>query len=116
MVALKRAPSTATAFSVITEMMKAISTPRMVTVCAPRRPTCLPKMPATMAPTSGASGTASSMFWESCADMVCSALQGVELVDIDRRAIAEQDHQDRETDGRLGGRDGQDEEHEHLPR
>src|SRR5438093_917456 len=59
----------ATDFKVIAEMTKAISTPRMVTLCAPRRPMVLPNRPAMMAPASGASGTHSSVFWESVADI-----------------------------------------------
>ena len=52
--------------------MNATSTPRIVTVCAPRRPIACPKKPAAMAPTSGASGTARSMEVDSCADMAVS--------------------------------------------
>mmetsp|Transcript_8082 Transcript_8082/g.15724 ORF Transcript_8082/g.15724 Transcript_8082/m.15724 type:complete len:236 (+) Transcript_8082:2683-3390(+) len=101
-------------------MMKATSTPRMVTMCEPRRPTVLPKKPATMAPASGASGTVSSRFCESCADIFFaralfrSALQRVEFLDIDAGPVAEQHDQDGQADGRLGRRDGQDEEHEDL--
>eukprot|EP01137_Pigoraptor_chileana_P037448 Opistho-2@34535 len=98
----------------MTEMMKAIRTPRMVMLWAPRRPICLPKKPAAAAPTRGASGTASSMFWESVADILPSALQRVELIDIDGGAVAEQHDQDGQADRRLGCRHGQDEEHEDL--
>jgi len=64
-VALKRAPSS-TASSVCTEIASEMATPMQVIQCAPRRPICFPNMPAATAPTSGASGTASSMFCESC--------------------------------------------------
>src|SRR6267142_5814320 len=69
-VPLKRAPSTATDLSTIADRMKEMSTPRMVAVWAPRRPTALPKKPATMAPASGASGTHSSVDWERVEAMV----------------------------------------------
>jgi hypothetical protein len=36
---------------------KETATPRIVTQCAPARPTALPPSPATIAPASGASGT-----------------------------------------------------------
>src|SRR5690349_661885 len=116
MVALKRAPSSATDFSTIAETMKEISTPRMVMTCEPRRPTVLPNRPAMMEPTSGASGTVSSRFWESCADIFFSSstLQGIELVHRDGGAVAEEHDQDRQADGRLGGRHREDEEHEDL--
>jgi hypothetical protein len=39
-----------------TEPTKDTSTPRIVTQCAPARPTARPNSPATMAPASGASG------------------------------------------------------------
>src|ERR1700744_6428523 len=110
MVSLKRAPSTATDFKVIAEMMKAISTPRMVTLCAPVRPIFLPKKPASTAPTSGASGTASSMFAERVADILLLSLQGVELIDGNRRTVAEEHDEDRQANRRLGGPHGQDEE------
>ena len=57
--------------SVIAEMMKEISTPRMVSMCAPRRPITLPNKPAAIEPTSGARGTASSELRES-SDIVVS--------------------------------------------
>src|SRR5256885_16706048 len=43
-----------------------------------------------------------------------STLEGVEIFRIDAGLVAEQKHQDRQTDGRLGGCHCQDEEHEHL--
>src|SRR5262245_31377696 len=96
--------------------MNETSTPRIVTLCAPRRPIVLPNRPATTAPVSGATGAATRRLGESsAAAMRASTLQGVELVDVDRGAIAEQHHQDRQPDRRLGCSDGQDEEHEHLP-
>src|SRR6185369_10300964 len=44
-----------------------------------------------------------------------SALEPVELVDVDAARVPEQHDENRETDGGLGRRDGEDEEHEHLP-
>ncbi|MCY1376766.1 hypothetical protein D9M69_642830 [compost metagenome] len=57
------------------ERMKAISTPRMVRVCEVRRPMTLPpkvvpRMPASAAPTRGASGTARSVLAERVVLMV----------------------------------------------
>src|SRR6185369_2955476 len=104
-----------TAISTLADRMNAISTPRIATLCAPRRPTVLPNRPAMIAPTSGASATHSSVDWEmleAASDM--SALERVELVDVDRRAVAEQHHEDRQADRRLGRGDGEDEEDEHL--
>lgn len=43
-----------------------------------------------------------------------STLEGVEIFRIDAGLVAEQKHQDRQTDGRLGRCHCQDEEHEHL--
>src|SRR6187402_3470488 len=118
MVLLKRAPCEPTCQSTKVDRTKAIVTPRMVTMCEPRRPTCRPNSPAMTAPASGASGIARRTASEICgaAMRVRSALEGVELVDRDRRAGAEQDDEDRQADRRLGGGDGEDEEHEHLSR
>src|SRR5678815_3753147 len=113
MVALKRAPSTATTYRTQAEIRNETRTPRMVTVCAPARPICLPNRPATIAPTSGAIGTTVRSAGERV--VAISALQRVELVDGDRRARSEQHDQDRQTDSRLGRGDSEDEEHEHLP-
>src|SRR5206468_9167334 len=105
-----------TAISTWADRMNEISTPRIVTMCEPRRPTVLPNRPAMMDPASGASGTHSSVDWDSVdASAMSSALERVELVDVDRRAVAEQHHQDREADRRLGRGHSQDEEHENLP-
>src|SRR5258706_12828080 len=88
--------------------------PSIATLCAPRRPIDLPNRPAMTEPASGASGIQASRVGDSCAAMVSSALQRVELVDVDRRAVAEQHHEDREADGRFGRGHGEDEEDEHL--
>src|SRR6476646_5535888 len=104
MVWLKRAPST-TLLSVIAEITKAMNTPRMVKVCDRRRPMRLPpkvvpRMPASKAPASGASGTASRADAESVWLMflfcpgLCSALEHVQVFDVDVRLVAEQQHQD----------------------
>src|SRR5436190_21348767 len=115
MVALKRAPSTATAYRTHAEIRNETRTPRMVTVCAPARPICLPNRPATIAPTSGAIGTTVSSAGERVVAMsCCSALERVELVDGDGRARSEQHDEDGEADGRLRGGDGEDEEDEDL--
>src|ERR1019366_4982665 len=94
-------------------MKNAMATPRIVTRCAPARPTCLPKRPATSEPTSGASGTARRRPGEKVAAMA-SAFERIELVDGDRRARAEEHDEDRQADRRLGGGDGEDEEDEDL--
>src|SRR5271169_5523475 len=44
-----------------------------------------------------------------------SSLELIELLDIDRADVAEEQHQDREPDGRLRGGAGEDEEDEYLP-
>src|SRR6187402_562013 len=113
MVALKRAPFTPTAQSVWAERMKAASTPRMVSVCASRRPIQLPpkvvpNRPASRAPASGASGTASSVdalrvvlivSWGASGGR--SPFQGVQFFDVDVRLVAEQQHQNGQADGGL---------------
>src|SRR5918993_4139014 len=121
MVSLKRAPSPTTLLSVMAERMKDTSTPRMVSECVTRRPMWLPpnwvpNRPATTAPTSGASGTASRVDAERVALMSkpSSALQRIQLVDVDARLVAEQQHQQRQADGRFGRRHRQDEEDEDL--
>src|SRR3954468_4745153 len=115
MVALKRAPSTATAYRTQAEIRNERRTPRIVTVCAPARPICLPNRPATTAPASGAIGTTVRSAGERVVAMsASSALERVELVDGDGRPGSEQHDQDRQPDRRLGRGDGEDEEHEHL--
>src|SRR5438105_1615226 len=54
-----------TAISTWADRMNEISTPRIVTMCEPRRPTVLPNRPAMMDPASGASGTHSKVDCES---------------------------------------------------
>ena len=70
----------------------------------------LAEQPATIAASSGASTIGEQRFWSTR-----SALHRVEVFDVDAAPLAEQHDQDREADRRLGRRDGQDEEHEHLP-
>ena len=65
----------ATLLSVMAERMKAINTPRMVSVCEARRPMTLPpkvvpRTPARAAPISGARGTASRVLAERVVLMV----------------------------------------------
>src|SRR3954469_5661940 len=110
MVSLRRAPSMATLLSVIADSTKATNTPRMVKVCDRRRPMTLPpkvvpRTPASSAPASGASGTASRvdvfrvvlMFL--CAPFCSCGLAGglafelVQVLDADVRLVAEQEHQ-----------------------
>src|SRR5690349_6597724 len=85
------------------------STEKIVTLCAPVRVTQRPPRPAMMAPASGAKAamTASSFI---------SAFQRVEVFDVDGVQVAEEDHQDREADGRLGGSHRQYEKDENLAR
>src|SRR6266403_2777252 len=89
----------------------AAATPRMATECAPRRPMARPSRPAITAPASGASATTRLRLIH-CA--IASAFQRIELIDVDRVHRAEQCHHDRQPDGRLGGRHGQNEKDEHL--
>src|SRR5690625_1268280 len=86
----------------------------MVTVCAPARPTWRPNRPATMAPSSGASTMTSRWVVESSIDRL--PLEQIDVGDVDRAPVAEQRYQDRQSDRRLCGRNGEDEEHENLPR
>src|SRR5690606_17269286 len=67
-----------------------------------------------MLPNSGASTTAINRLLASVISICGSALQRIDFADIDRAACAEQGHQDRQTNGGLGGGYGQDEEHEQL--
>src|SRR6476620_3019838 len=98
------------------ERPKLTATPAMVAVCAPTLPTTLRKMPAMIAPSSGASTIASSTDFEiRCSTPgIGSALQRVEVSDVDRAPVAEQGDQDREADRGLRGGHRQDEEHEDL--
>src|SRR6478735_10606918 len=120
MVALKRAPSSATLLSVKAEITKAMNTPRMQSVWDRRRPIQLPpnlvpRMPAARAPASGASGTASRVealrVW--LIVIPCLSLERVEFVDVDVGLVAEQQHQDGQADRRLRRSHRENEEHEH---
>src|SRR4249919_1483468 len=93
----------------------------MVTVCAPTRPILRPNRPARIAPSSGASTIASNTDFEITMLLlsmstpgIASALQRVDVGDVDRAPVAEQGDQDRQADRGLGRGDSQDEEHEHL--
>src|SRR5574343_913053 len=98
MVALKRAPSSATLLRVMADSTKAMNTPRMGSECDSRRPIQLPpnfvpRMPASVAPARGASGTASRVDAVRVWLMVVlggSALERVEFFDVDVRLVAEQ--------------------------
>src|SRR4051812_37959866 len=92
--------------------------PAIVTMCAPRRPIAQPKRPAKIAPTRGASGTTRYSF---CIVVMLDrggalSLQPVEILDVYRADVAEQDDQDRQTDRRFGRGHGEDEEYEDLAR
>src|ERR1700722_20936557 len=76
-----------------------------VTSCEPRSPRTRPRKPARMAPSSGR---------KTMATYIRLAPHLIDILDLDRAAIAEIDDQDRQADGRLAGRDGQHEERENL--
>src|SRR4051812_4260626 len=73
--------------------------------CEPRKPICRPKNPAMIAASSGRKTTATA---------TGSASHHVNVFDLDRAAVAEIDDEDRQTDRRLGRRDGQHEHRENL--
>src|SRR5438105_14132230 len=76
-----------------------------VTSWAPRSPIARPKKPAINAASSGRKTTRTAN---------ASALHHVDVLDLERAAIAEIDDQDGETDRRLSRRDGQHEHREDL--
>src|SRR3954447_25145520 len=76
-----------------------------VTSCDPRKPICRPKNPAIAAASSGRKTTATA---------TGSASHHVNVFDLDRAAVAEIDDEDRQTDRRLGRRDGQHKHREDL--
>src|SRR3974390_114873 len=86
-----------------------MATPRMVTLCAPTLPMVLPNRPAMMQATSGASTMVRYM-----EGMFILALERIDVFDVDAAAFAEQHHQYCQTDRRLGGRNGQNEENKDL--
>src|SRR5689334_6308962 len=88
-----------------------MATPAMVMVCAPARPICLPKRPATIDAMSGRTG----MRMSRVGFTLVSPFQRVQVFDVDAAAFAEQHDENGETDGRLGRGHGEHEEHEHLP-
>src|ERR1043165_6231491 len=87
------------------------ATPAMVTPAAAARPMTRPNRPAMIAASSGSSGMASSRFGFR---VTGSSLQRTDFGHVDALPVPEQHHQDGQTDGRLGRRHGQHEEHEHL--
>src|SRR5262245_48304134 len=89
------------------------ATPAMVSVCATQRGNTLQNRPEMMAAASGSSGMASSRFGLRVS-FTRSALQGAQVFDVDAAALAEQHHEDGETDGGFGRGHGQHEEHEDL--
>src|SRR5215469_18202019 len=82
-------------------------------VCAPARPMTRPLRPAMIEASSGSSGMASSTVGLS--GCTSSALERVEVLDLDGAALAEQHHEDREPDCGFRRGDREDEEHEYLP-
>src|SRR5579864_1735614 len=71
-----------------------------------------PPRPATIAAMSGSRGIASSRL--GFMGLAPSALEGIQVFDVDAAPLAEQHHQDRQPDRRLGRRHGENEEHEYL--
>src|SRR5690242_4519175 len=110
------APCPTSCHSTYIDSAQLSATPAMVTVCAPTRPILRPNRPARIAPSSGASTTASRTDLDSVNSTtgIASALQGIDLGDVDRAPGAEQRDEDGETDRGLGRSHRQDEEHEHL--
>src|SRR5215469_5941013 len=82
-------------------------------VCAPARPMRRPPRPATTDASSGSSGIRSSTVGLS--GCTSSALQRVDVLDLDGAALAEQHHENREADRGLGRGNRENEEHEYLP-
>src|ERR1035437_653960 len=89
-----------------TPQAEASSMQRMVTAWAARSPMALPNRPAVAEPNSGAK--------TATANSIDSALHQVDVLDLNRAAIAEIDDHDGEPDRRLGGGDGEGEHDEHL--
>src|SRR3970282_143193 len=112
------APCSTSCHNTYDDSTKLVATPRMVTLCAPTRPTLLPNRPAMIAPSSGASTMASSRDLDiaSSTPGIGSALQRVDFGDVDRAPVAEQRDRDRQPDRRFRGGHREDEEHENLAR
>src|SRR4051794_16490344 len=89
------------------EMSAESRTAPQVTIWEPRSPIRRPKNPAMNAAISGRKMAATSM-------IAASALHHVDVVDRNRAAVTEVDDENGQTDGGLGGGDGQDEHREHL--
>src|SRR3954453_4910222 len=87
-----------------------IATLRIVTVWAPTRPMTRPSSPASSEPISGSNGIRTS----SVRFMLASASQRIHIFDIDAATLAEQHHENGQSDRRFGGGHGQHEKHEHL--
>src|ERR1700754_3482307 len=116
-------PSNSNCLSTHTERPNESATPAMVTQCAPTRPIARPASPARMDASSGARTMVSSV---DCESMKCAVVRSwvcvewrsgalafhlIQLFDVDAAAFAEQHHQDRKSDGRLGRRHRHDEDH-----
>src|SRR5215469_11503399 len=89
----------------IPQIADRISAPQ-VTICDPRSPIARPKNPAIAAASSGRKTTRAAS--------TGSAFHHPDVLHPDRAAIAEIDDKDRQTDRRLGRRDGQHEHRENL--
>src|SRR5579862_7244811 len=98
--------------STSSDSTKLAATPAMHTRCAPTRPIRRPPSPARIAAMSGSSAMARSTFGFMRAS---SALEGVQVLDVDAAPLAEQHDEDGEPDGGLGRGHGEHEEHEYLP-
>src|SRR5690349_9700631 len=96
------------------------ATPRMQSVCEAARPIFGPQSPTMIDAMSGANGTIKyrprTLTASLIVDVPRSSAQPPLRLDVDRAGVAEKEHEDRKADRGLGGGDGQDEEHEHLPR
>src|SRR6267143_3066451 len=112
MVSLKLAPCS-TSQKMTPEARNESSTEKIVTLCAPWRVMKRPPRPATRAPISGAKAAMRARSFIPALEL--SSFQLVEVFDVDGVQVAEQDNENRQPDGRLGGGHGEDEEHEHLP-
>src|SRR5690348_699479 len=91
----------------------AAATPRMVTECTTLRGSTRQNRPAIIAAARGSSGMASRRSGERV--VTRSSLQCAQVFDVDAATLAEQHHEDGESDGGLRRGDGQHEEHENLP-
>src|SRR5690625_2211998 len=100
-------PPSATSKKTMIEKRADITRPVLVTTCAPRSPMARSKKPAMIAPISGRNTMATSS--------TVSTLHHVDVFDGDGAPVAEEDHQNRQADRRLGGGHRQHEQGKDLP-